>query len=53
MNNRKAKQIRREVYGDGSKHNAYRYVRQSSSSNTLICVGLRKLYLDKKKEYMS
>jgi hypothetical protein len=48
MNGRKAKELRRKVYGEGSKRNEKQY--SKDEKGTIYCVGKRVLYLKLKKE---
>jgi hypothetical protein len=51
MNQKKARAIRRKVYGDQSRHQIVKYVRGKSGG--LIATGLRAEYKQAKKEAKS
>lgn len=49
MNGKKARRIRREVYGDMS-HRAAEYVTIRGNDKTMVAAGLRRRYRDAKQE---
>jgi len=50
MRGKVAKELRHQIYKDGSKRNSYEY--SKDEKGTLRCVGKRMLYLGLKKQWL-